>query len=376
MKTTPKRVIANNIYYNLFYHFLEQSQKSRFETFAEFCLKKVKEEFKDLVSYMIYRRQDFKDAEQTFTQIWHDIRQSFEMILESSQLSWFDDKAREYTLEKLHWMKMVVPSFKDIDLDAKYAQLMTNSTANYFENLKSLLHYKALTIRNALNSEPDYIEMALQLTTATYIQVGNLISISVGALNNEYYYSKYYPYVLHVSRLGFTIGHEILHGFSGSGRNYNKLGNYQDNWSEDQDLEFEERRQCLYDQYHNYIYGGIRLPQDESQDENAADVGGILLAYRSYRRWYEDDRRTQEERDLEILPNLNYTNKQLFFINYSQSWCIQIQEDLEMLNAKTDSHSPDQIRAYVPLTNLKEFSEVFHCPLGSGMNPVKKCNVY
>ncbi|KAM4812120.1 uncharacterized protein ACH125_022056 [Urocitellus parryii] len=41
----------------------------------------------------------------------------------------------------------------------------------------------------------------------------------------------------------------------------------------------------------------------------------------------------------------------------------------------TDPHSPSCFRVMGSLSNSKEFSEHFHCPLGSPMNPHHKCEV-
>ena len=42
----------------------------------------------------------------------------------------------------------------------------------------------------------------------------------------------------------------------------------------------------------------------------------------------------------------------------------------------TDPHSPAKLRVNVPFANLGEFSKDWNCPLGSPMNPEKKCSVW
>ena len=51
---------------------------------------------------------------------------------------------------------------------------------------------------------------------------------------------------------------------------------------------------------------------------------------------------------------------------------------LELLKIQiiTDEHSPAQFRVLGPLSNRQEFASDFNCPVGSPMNPVKKCEVW
>lgn len=39
-------------------------------------------------------------------------------------------------------------------------------------------------------------------------------------------------------------------------------------------------------------------------------------------------------------------------------------------------YAPNNFRLNVPLMNIPEFSEAFKCPIGSPMNPMKKCQLF
>ena len=41
-----------------------------------------------------------------------------------------------------------------------------------------------------------------------------------------------------------------------------------------------------------------------------------------------------------------------------------------------NSHSPGKVRTLGSLRNLKEFSDAWNCPVGSYMNPEKKCKLW
>uniref|UniRef100_A0A914C697 Peptidase M13 C-terminal domain-containing protein n=1 Tax=Acrobeloides nanus TaxID=290746 RepID=A0A914C697_9BILA len=71
-----------------------------------------------------------------------------------------------------------------------------------------------------------------------------------------------------------------------------------------------------------------------------------------------------------------YTEKQLFFFNYAFSWCSKQRLEASIYQILNDNHSPPEARVNVVLGNLPEFSDAFQCPLGSPMNPIKKCRVW
>jgi endothelin-converting enzyme/putative endopeptidase len=52
--------------------------------------------------------------------------------------------------------------------------------------------------------------------------------------------------------IGAVIGHELTHGFDDSGRKFDAMGNMSDWWTETDGKSFEERAQCVADQYSSY----------------------------------------------------------------------------------------------------------------------------
>ena len=76
------------------------------------------------------------------------------------------------------------------------------------------------------------------------------------------------------------------------------------------------------------------------------------------------------------LPGVNLTDRQLFFMGFSQVWCSVNTPEALKLQTLNDPHSPGIFRVVGTLSNTPEFAEQFHCPQGSRMNPVEKCDVW
>ena len=86
----------------------------------------------------------------------------------------------------------------------------------------------------------------------------------------------------------------------------------------------------------------------------------------------------------EIVPkSLNLTTNQLFWLGWGQTWCTlqDLYERVPSLQTllkafQGETHEAGLFRVNIPLSNLKEFAEDFNCPLGSKLNPEKRCNVW
>jgi len=105
--------------------------------------------------------------------------------------------------------------------------------------------------------------------------------------------------------------------------------------------------------------------------ENIADRGGLKLAYNAYREWVKEH--GVEPR----LPGLQeYTPQQMFWLSNANVWCSKDSKIYINYISKYDGHSPSRIRIIGSLSNIKDFSDDFRCPLGSNMNPAEKCQLW
>ncbi|CAH3026697.1 unnamed protein product, partial [Porites evermanni] len=176
------------------------------------------------------------------------------------------------------------------------------------------------------------------------------------------FYTKNYPKYLNYGSLATVIGHEITHGFDDSGRLYDKNGNFNDWWSEESEANFKSKSDCLVDQYGDYKVFGKKIDGKQTLGENIADNGGLKLAYEAYQSWVKANGRENP------LPDLSMSVDQLFFIGFAMTHCAVYKKKAALYQREIDSHSYDKYRSI--------FAKAFNCPIGSEMNPVKKCSVW
>lgn len=84
--------------------------------------------------------------------------------------------------------------------------------------------------------------------------------------------------------------------------------------------------------------------------ENIADLGGVTLSYHAYLRSLG----TAKSKTLD-----GFSGEQRFFIAWAQGWKSKVRDEELKRLLSMDYHAPAYIRAFVPLTNLKEFYEAF-----------------
>ena len=130
----------------------------------------------------------------------------------------------------------------------------------------------------------------------------------------------------------------------------------------------------MIDQYSNFtVIAGeeiLNVNGVNTQGENIADNGGIKFALPAYQH------HVALHGEEPVLPALGYTQRQLFWISAASLHCSKSRPEKLKNQILTDPHSPWQIRTNGQMSNNPEFSRDWNCPLGSPMNPTKKCSVW
>jgi putative endopeptidase len=112
---------------------------------------------------------------------------------------------------------------------------------------------------------------------------------------------------------------------------------------------------------------GVKLNGHLTLGENAADNGGIHLAYLAL----------MDSLAGKVLPKKDgFTTQQQFFMGYAQIWCENSSEQASRLNAQTNPHSPGEFRVNGVVQNSPEFREAFSCKLGDPMVAKEPCRVW
>jgi len=167
---------------------------------------------------------------------------------------------------------------------------------------------------------------------------------------------------------GATIGHELTHGFDDEGRQFDALGNLKDWWTPEDAKGFEDRINCVRDQYAGYvIVDDIHINSKLTSGEDVADIGGTLLAYIAWKKQTEGQT---------LAPADGFTPDQRFFVGMAQWACENERPENERVSAITDPHSPGFARINGVVSNMPEFQKAFGCKAGQPMVHAPTCRVW
>ena len=155
------------------------------------------------------------------------------------------------------------------------------------------------------------------------------------------------------------IGHEMTHGFDDSGRNFDKDGNLNEWWKEEDAEKFNALADKLVEQFDAVeVAPGVHANGRFTLGENIADQGGLRVALTAYL----DSREKDEMKDID-----GFTPIQRFYLSYANVWADNIR-DAEILDrTKSDPHSLGRNRVNVTLRNLQPFFDAFDIKDGDAM---------
>jgi len=304
----------------------------------------------------------------------HGIREAYNELLAENH--WMDEETREVAKDKANSMNERI-GYPDYILNSSALieeydniSLQQNSFLDNIINLNKMEATKNLR-RLGTTVNKDKWSTSPAVVNAFYSPNKNDIVIPAGILQ-PLFYSKNFPKSLNYGGIGVVIGHEITHGFDDKGRQFDKHGNLQQWWNNATISRFRIQAQCIVDQYNEYKLEAIDLNVNGkmTQGENIADNGGLKQSYRAYKKWVHLN---GEE---SLLPGLNLTHEQLFFLNYAQIWCGSMRPEDAETKLMSSVHPPGPIRVVGPLSNSEDFAKAYGCPVGSKMNPVNKCSVW
>ncbi|XP_015119868.1 neprilysin-4 [Diachasma alloeum] len=303
------------------------------------------------------------------------IRTSFASLVTTT--AWMDQKTKLSTLEKSKKMVYVI-GHPDWLFDEKilneYYEGIEMRDDSYFDNMLSIARVISKTVIEEVHQSNEMNETYWATgptdVNAIYTVVANHITIPAAILQFPFY--ELGLEALNYGAIGTILGHELTHGFDNSGRLYDGDGNLRQWWSNDTILEYKDKVECFVQHYGSYYEEEVDEHVDGqlTLDENIADNGGLREAVLAYNSW-----KAQHGQE-PMLPGFTHlTHEQLLFLAFAHLWCgAYTPESLRWM--LEDSHSPGHVRLKAVLTNSEEFSEAWQCPVGSPMNPRKKCRIW
>jgi putative endopeptidase len=270
------------------------------------------------------------------------------------QLTWMSDETKLKAHEKLAAIRVKI-GYPDKWRDYSKLEIKKDS---YLDNVLRAWKFEFDFDRDKINKPVDKSEwlMPPQMVNAYYHPMMNEIVFPAAILQPPFFYLDADDAV-NYGAIGVVIGHEITHGFDDQGRKYDKDGNLNDWWTEEDGKRFEEHTKILVNQYNAFtVLDTIHADGSLSLGENIADLGGLNISYQAYKLASKETK-----------PIDGFTPDQRFYLAYAHLWASNVRDKEILRLTKEDVHSLGRFRVLGPLRNVPNFQKAFNIKEGDYM---------
>ena len=333
------------------------------------CVRQVDHALGEALGQEFVRRTFTPETKQKTVVLTDQIEQAMQSEIES--LDWMSPATKTEALRKLHTVRNKI-GYPETWRD--YSTLAIKPD-DYFGNTVRAANFETARDWAKVGKPVDRNEWGMTPPTvnAYYNPQMNDINFPAGVLQPPLYDSRIDD-APNYGNTGSTIGHELTHAFDDEGRQFNAEGNLKDWWTKDDAKGFEDRINCLRDQFATYVVvDDIHINSKLTSGEDVADLGGTLIAYIAWKKATEAANLQPGD---SLKPIDGFTPDQRFFIGFAQWACENTREANSRVQALTDPHSPGFARINGIVSNLPQFATAFGCKAGQSMAKAQACKVW
>jgi len=269
-------------------------------------------------------------------------------------LDWMSEETKEKALEKLAAINVKV-GYPDQWIDYSNVEITDD---NYLGNLWNCRAFSYRRNLDKIGKPVDRKEwgMTPQTVNAYYSPNMNEIVFPAAILQPPFF-NKDADDAVNYGAIGVVIGHEMTHGFDDQGSLYDKDGNLNNWWTEEDAAKFKAKTQILVEQYNNFtILDSLKVNGELTLGENIADNGGLFIAHTALLKAYEKNGTPED------IDGLSYDQR--YFISYAQIWRQHIRDKALIRRLQEDVHSPGLARVNAGVANLPWWYEAFNIQEG------------
>ncbi len=274
-----------------------------------------------------------------------------------ASLDWMSEQTKARAQEKLSSfiIKIGYPDkWKD------YSTLEIDAQKSYYQNLREASLWSMRDNLSKLGRPVDKTEwgMTPQTVNAYYNPTTNEICFPAGILQPPFF-NPNADDAVNYGAIGVVISHEMTHGFDDQGRLFDKDGNLNNWWTEEDAASFKAKADKLVAQFDAVqIQDGLYANGSATLGENIADQGGLRIAFTAMKNSFGGK---------EPKPIDGFTAEQRFYLAYAILWGQNITPQECARLTLLDVHSLGRNRVNVSLKNLQDFFDAFDIKEGDKM---------
>ncbi|KAJ8517324.1 hypothetical protein ONZ45_g5490 [Pleurotus djamor] len=321
-----------------------------------------------------------EDSREQAMNVVTNIVEAFKLSL--NNIDWMDSTSAQAAAEKASVIRTRVkvgypfsPDTRDPMSLIQYYSLVDILSTNFFGNMlnASASEENKKWAKLGKMRDMEAWEMMFPSTADAFFRApANKIVLPAGILQPPFF-SSHWPAYMYYGAFGFIAAHELTHAFDSAGRMYNQQGRLKEWWTNETSDGFQAKQDCVFKQYSAYTIddgrgGQMHINGNLTSGENIGD-SGLIQSYRAWKAQYPESLNSGKEK---LLPGLNYTREQLFFISFARIWARTMNTATAIEHLRTDPHSPPRYRVEGTVSNIPEFAKAFNCSAKAKLNPHRR----
>jgi predicted metalloendopeptidase len=197
------------------------------------------------------------------------------------------------------------------------------------------------------------------IVNASYTPSKNCIYINQGYIQKPFVDLDERGIEYNLAHIGFTIGHELSHGFDDSGSQYDEYGRLQDWWTDSDKKKFKKIQEDVIKQYQEFAArDGIKFDASIGIGEDMADISGTAIC--------DEYLRDFQEKNKDLVP-IRYISFEAYYTYYAFQQQQMVKKKALSAQLKTNPHPLNQYRCNIPLSRSEIFRSMYNVKKGDGM---------
>ena len=295
----------------------------------------------------------------------NDLKIVFTRIMKRN--SWLSPSTKKYALNKLQHMKFVIAKPEQLREDP-----LLDYGLNLIENMDKIHAWRHEQYLQ-LDGKPvvdipimDWTQYPVKMVgtqayvvNASYTPSKNSIYINLGYIQKPFVDLDERGIEYNLAHLGFTIGHEMGHGFDDWGSQYDEEGNLHSWWTDHDKQAFKKIQQDVIKQYEEFAARDkIKFDASIGVGEDLADIAGLAICD-EYLRDYQNN-----NEDIVPIQTLSF---EAFYTYFAIQQRQQVGKKALAAQLKTNPHPLDKYRCNIPLSRSQIFRALYNVKKGDGM---------
>jgi putative endopeptidase len=295
----------------------------------------------------------------------NDLKIVFTRIMKRNK--WLSPATKKYALLKLKHMKFLIakPDILREDPLLDYgASLIENMDKIHAWRHKKFLELEGkpivdIPIMDWTQYPVKMIGTQSYIVNASYTPAKNSIYINLGYMQKPFIDLDERGIEYNLAHIGFTIGHEMGHGFDDWGSQYDYKGNLHTWWTENDKKHYKKIQDDVIKQYEEFAArDGINFDASIGVGEDLADIVGLSVCD-EYLRDYQNN-----NEDIIPIQNLSF---EAFYTYFAIQQRQQVNKKALAAQLKTNPHPLDKYRCNVPLSRSQIYRALYNIKKGDGM---------